>query len=56
MLASTLTMTFVCMLGYASAGARIQTLLGRPRFRSGLQRGVGVALVGFGAGLVMDRK
>jgi len=56
MLGSTLAMTFACMLGYATLGARIQGLFRRPRFRKGLQRGLGAALVGFGAGLAMDRR
>lgn len=56
MVASTLAMTFVCMLGYAAAGARIRELFRRPRFRKGFQRGVGAALVSFGAGLALDRR
>jgi threonine/homoserine/homoserine lactone efflux protein len=53
---STLTMTFTCMLLYATAGARIQGLLRSARFRAVFQRGVGTALVGFGAGLALDRR
>jgi homoserine/homoserine lactone efflux protein len=53
---STLTMTFSCMLLYATAGAWIQGLLRRARFRAVFQRGVGTALVGFGAGLALDRR
>lgn len=56
MLLSTLMMTFSCMLLYATAGARIQRLFRRARFRTLFQRGVGVALVGFGVGLALDRK
>jgi threonine/homoserine/homoserine lactone efflux protein len=56
MLVSTLLMTFVCMMLYATAGSRIQRLLRRARFRALFQRGVGFALVGFGVGLALDRK
>lgn len=56
MASSTLAMTFVCMLGYAAAGARARTLFLRPRFRKGFQRGLGAALVSFGAGLAFERK
>jgi threonine/homoserine/homoserine lactone efflux protein len=56
MLISTLLTTFLCMLGYATAGARIRGLLRRPRFRRGFQRGLGATLVGFGAGLAFNRK
>jgi threonine/homoserine/homoserine lactone efflux protein len=38
------------------AGARIQGLFRRPRFRSIFQRSVGASLVGFGAGLALERR
>jgi threonine/homoserine/homoserine lactone efflux protein len=56
MLLSTLIMTFGCMLLYATAGARIQRLFCRARFRTIFQRGVGAILVGFGVQLSMDRR
>lgn len=56
MLGSTLLTTFSCMMLYASAGQRIQGLFRRPRFRTVFQRGVGATLVGFGAGLALERE
>lgn len=56
MLGTTLLTTFACMLLYAAAGERIQGLFRRPRFRAAFQRGVGGLLMGFGAGLALDRK
>ena len=53
---STLVTTFGCMMLYATAGQRIQGLFRRPRFRAVFQRGVGARLVGFGAGLALERK
>ena len=53
---STLVTTFGCMMLYATAGQRIQGLFRRPRFRAVFQRGVGATLVGFGAGLALERK
>jgi len=53
---STLVTTFSCMMLYATAGQRIQGLFRRPRFRAVFQRGVGATLVGFGAGLALERK
>jgi homoserine/homoserine lactone efflux protein len=53
---STLATTFGCMMLYATAGARIQGLFRRARFRTVFQRGVGATLVGFGAGLALERK
>jgi len=53
---STLATTFGCMMLYATAGQRIQGLFRRARFRTVFQRGVGATLVGFGAGLALERK
>ena len=53
---STLVTTFGCMMLYATARQRIQGLFRRPRFRAVFQRGVGATLVGFGAGLALERK
>jgi homoserine/homoserine lactone efflux protein len=53
---STLVTTFGCMMLYATAGERIQGLFRRARFRTVFQRGVGATLVGFGAGLALERK
>ncbi len=53
---STLATTFGCMMLYASAGERIQGLFRRARFRAVFQRGVGATLVGFGAGLALERR
>jgi len=53
---STLATTFGCMMLYATAGERIQGLFRRARFRTVFQRGVGATLVGFGAGLALERK
>ena len=56
MLMTVLSVTFACMMLYATAGARIQGLLRWPRFRSVFQRTLGGILVCFGAGLALDRK
>ncbi len=56
MLGATLLTTFSCMMLYASAGERIQGLFRRARFRAVFQRGVGATLVGFGAGLALERR
>jgi threonine/homoserine/homoserine lactone efflux protein len=56
MLLAVLVTTFACMMLYATAGSRIQGLLGRPRFRSLFQRGVGATLAFFGLGLALDRR
>jgi threonine/homoserine/homoserine lactone efflux protein len=56
MLVAVLVTTFGCMMLYATAGARIQGLFGRPRFRAMFQRSVGATLVGFGAGLALERR
>lgn len=56
MLMTVLSVTFACMMLYATAGARIQGWLRWPRFRSVFQRSIGGTLVGFGAGLALDRK
>ena len=53
---ATLLTTFVCMMIYAAAGQRVQWAFRRARFRTLFQRGVGATLVGFGAGLALDRK
>ncbi len=53
---STLVTTFSCMMLYATAGERVQGLFRRVRFRTVFQRGLGATLVGFGAGLALDRK
>ncbi len=53
---STLSTTFGCMMLYATAGQRIQGLFRRARFRTVFQRGVGATLVGFGAGLALERR
>jgi threonine/homoserine/homoserine lactone efflux protein len=55
MLVVVLATTFGCMMLYATAGARIQGLFRRPRFRILFQRGVGATLAGFGAGLALER-
>ena len=51
-----LATTFGCMMLYATAGARIQGLFRRARFRAAFQRGVGATLVGLGAGLALERR
>ena len=56
LMGATLLTTFSCMMLYATAGQRIQGLFRRPRFRAMFQRGVGATLVGFGAGLALERK
>jgi threonine/homoserine/homoserine lactone efflux protein len=56
MLGSVSGITFTCMMLYASAGANIQGLFQRPRFRGIFQRSVGGTLIGFGAGLALDRR
>jgi threonine/homoserine/homoserine lactone efflux protein len=56
MLVAVLVTTFACMMLYATAGARIQGLLRRPRFRTLFQRGVGATLAFFGIGLALDRR
>jgi threonine/homoserine/homoserine lactone efflux protein len=56
MLASTLLMTFACMVLYATAGERIQKLFHRARFRALFQRTVGAVLVSFGLGLAIERR
>jgi threonine/homoserine/homoserine lactone efflux protein len=56
MLFAVLVTTFACMMLYATAGARIQGLLRRPRFRMLFQRGVGATLAFFGIGLALDRR
>lgn len=56
MVAAVLATTFGCMMLYATAGARIQGLFRRARFRAAFQRGVGATLVGFGAGLALERR
>ena len=56
MLVATLVTTFGCMMLYAAAGERVQWAFRRPRFRAVFQRGVGASLVGFGAGLALDRR
>ncbi len=56
MVAAVLVTTFGCMMLYATAGARIQGLFRRARFRAAFQRGVGATLVGFGAGLALERR
>jgi len=56
MLVVVLVTTFACMMLYATAGARIQRLFRRPRFRTIFQRGVGATLAFFGLGLALDRR
>lgn len=56
MLVSVLVTTFVCMMLYATAGAHIQGLLRRPRFRTLFQRSVGATLAFFGIGLALDQR
>jgi threonine/homoserine/homoserine lactone efflux protein len=56
MLAAVLLTTFACMMLYATTGARIQGLFGRPRFRRLFQRGVGAVLAAFGLGLALERR
>ncbi len=56
LMGATLVTTFGCMMLYATAGERIQGLFRRARFRAFFQRGVGLTLVGFGAGLALERK
>jgi homoserine/homoserine lactone efflux protein len=56
MLVAVLATTFGCMMLYSMAGARIQGLFRRPRFRAIFQRSVGASLVGFGAGLALERR
>lgn len=56
MLVAVLVTTFACMMLYATAGARIQGLLRRPRFRMLFQRGVGATLAFFGVGLALERR
>jgi homoserine/homoserine lactone efflux protein len=56
MLVSVLVTTFACMMLYATAGAHIQGLLRRPRFRTLFQRSVGATLAFFGIGLALDRR
>lgn len=56
MLVSVLVTTFVCMMLYATAGARIQRLFRLPRFRMLFQRAVGATLAFFGLGLALDRR
>lgn len=51
-----LATTFECMMLYATVGARIQGPFRRARFRAVFQRGVGATLVGFGAGLALERR
>lgn len=53
---STLVTTFACMMLYATAGERIRGVFRRARFRAVFQRGVGATLVGFGAGLALERR
>jgi threonine/homoserine/homoserine lactone efflux protein len=56
LMGATLATTFGCMMLYATAGARIQGLFRRARFRTVFQRSVGATLVGFGAGLALEKE
>lgn len=56
LMGATLATTFGCMMLYATAGARIQGLFRRARFRTAFQRSVGATLVGFGAGLALEKE
>ncbi|HEX7505254.1 MAG TPA: LysE family translocator [Polyangia bacterium] len=56
MLVTVLVTTFGCMMLYATAGARIQGLFRRPRFRTLFQRGVGATLAFLGVGLALERR
>ncbi len=56
MVGATLVTTFSCMMLYATAGSRIKGWFQRAWFRKVWQRGVGATLVGFGAGLALERR
>lgn len=56
MLLATLTVTFACMMLYASAGEHLQHALSNQRVQLWFNRTVGTTFIGLGLGLALDRR